>query len=57
MFADREKRVAREQAEAKRVHQRVTRDRDADLEKRDKALAEQEAELTRHRRAHLELSK
>lgn len=49
--------MARQQAEAERVHQRITRDRDADIEKRDKALAENEAELARHRRAHLELSK
>jgi hypothetical protein len=39
--------AAREKAEADRIYQKLARDRDADRAKRDKALAEKEADLTR----------
>ncbi len=42
-------RDAHEKAETQKILQRAARERDADVKKRDQALAEQEAELTRHK--------
>ena len=50
-YADREIRAAQEKAEAERILQRAARERDADLERHHKILAEKEAEITRQKRA------